>query len=90
MEVESILSNAELVIQACRARRASSLELQFQRLDFPEIDPPEWNKFLAIENRGGKLEATLLPLDFAGNLAENYERFIPLQAKILQGLMRQE
>jgi hypothetical protein len=46
-------------------------------LDFPEIDPPEWNKFLVIENRGGKAEATLLPLDYAGNLAENYERFNP-------------
>ncbi|HTY65003.1 MAG TPA: FAD-binding protein [Acidobacteriota bacterium] len=77
LEVESILTNAELVIQACRARRASSRELQFQRLDFPEIDPPEWNKFLVIENRGGKAESTILPLDFAGDLAENYERYNP-------------
>ena len=35
LEVENILTNAELVIRACRARRASSRELQFQRLDFP-------------------------------------------------------
>ena len=77
LEVESILTNAELIILACRARRASSRELQFQRLDFPEIDPPEWNKFLVIENCGGKPESTLLPLDFAGDLAENYERYNP-------------
>jgi succinate dehydrogenase/fumarate reductase flavoprotein subunit len=80
LEVENILTNAELVIQACRARRASSRELQFQRLDFPEIDPPEWNKFLVIENRGGKVESSLLPLDYAGNLAENYDCFNPPSA----------
>jgi succinate dehydrogenase/fumarate reductase flavoprotein subunit len=75
LEVENILTNAELVIHSCRARRASSRELQFQRLDFPEIDPPEWNQFLSIANREGRVESTLLPLDYAGNLAENYDRF---------------
>lgn len=75
LEVENILANAELVIEACRARHASSRELQFQRIDFPEVDPPEWNNFLVIENRGGKPETNLLPLDYAGSLTENYENY---------------
>jgi succinate dehydrogenase/fumarate reductase flavoprotein subunit len=74
LEVENILSNAELVMFTCRARRASSRELQFHRLDYPEIDPPVWNKFLVIENHNGRVKSTLLPLDYAGSLAENYER----------------
>lgn len=77
LEVENILTNAEMIIQACRARRASSRELQFQRLDFPEIDPPEWNKFVVLENRDGRTESTLLSLEYAGNMAENYERYNP-------------
>jgi len=77
LEVENILTNAELVIQACRARRASSRELQFQRIDFPEVDPPEWNKLIVIENRSGNPETTMLSLEYAGSLAENYERYNP-------------
>jgi succinate dehydrogenase/fumarate reductase flavoprotein subunit len=81
LEVENILTNAELVIHACRGRRASSRELQFQRLDYPEIDPPEWNQFLSLANREGRVESTLLPLDYAGNLAENYDRFNSTSAR---------
>jgi succinate dehydrogenase/fumarate reductase flavoprotein subunit len=81
LEVENILTNAELVIHACRGRRASSRELQFQRLDYPEIDPPEWNQFLSLANREGRVESSLLPLDYAGNLAENYDRFNSTSAR---------
>lgn len=74
LEVLNIMTNAELVIEACRARKASSKELDFMRLDFPDVDPPQWKKFVTIKRSEGGVETGQLSLNFYGSLAENYEK----------------
>jgi succinate dehydrogenase/fumarate reductase flavoprotein subunit len=74
LEVESILTNAELVLHACLARRASSVQLQFTHLDYPEQDPPEWHRFVTVRQTPQGVEEGSLPIDYHGNLPEEYER----------------
>lgn len=74
LEVESILTNAELVLHACLARRASSIELQFTHLDYPDVDPPAWYRFVTVRHTGDGVEEGSLPIDYYGSLPEQYER----------------
>ncbi len=48
LECFALISVGELVMHSSLARKASSALLSFQRLDYPEVDPPEWQKFLPI------------------------------------------
>jgi succinate dehydrogenase/fumarate reductase flavoprotein subunit len=74
LEVLNILTNAELVIHACLAREASAKFLLFERSDFPQMDPPEWNKFITLKLEGKAVVEGQLPLDYYGSLEENYEK----------------
>lgn len=74
-EVLNILTNAELVLHSCLARKASSKQLQFQRLDYPEMDPPEWHKFVTVWRDEDGVKTGELPINYYGNLTENYERY---------------
>jgi succinate dehydrogenase/fumarate reductase flavoprotein subunit len=42
----SMIENAKIIIHAMLARKASSIPLGLSRIDYPQIDPPEWNKYL--------------------------------------------
>ena len=48
--------------------------MQFARLDYPELDPPEWHKFVTVWKDEGGVRNGSLPIDYYGNLTENYER----------------
>jgi len=49
-------------------------------LDYPEKDPPEWNKFIPIRLENGKVKTGELPFDYwlqppnASTYKENYKR----------------
>ncbi len=73
LEVLNILTNADLVIHSCLSRKASSKFLHFSRSDYPETDPPEWKKFISVRLEEGKVKTEKLPLDYYGDLKENYE-----------------
>jgi succinate dehydrogenase/fumarate reductase flavoprotein subunit len=73
LEDLSILTVAQAIIHSSLARKASSKFLNFRRLDYPEVDPPEWNKFVTVRSEGGKVRTGFLPLGYWGNLRENYE-----------------
>ena len=73
LEVLNILTNAELVIHACLAREASARHLFFERLDFPEMDPPEWRKFVTVRLQEDRVVEGSLPLGYYGPLREGYE-----------------
>jgi succinate dehydrogenase/fumarate reductase flavoprotein subunit len=80
MECHSIITAGEAVIQASLARKASSAWLNFTRLDYPSVDPPEWNKLLAIKQKNGEVCVTEMPLDYhlqapyAATYEENYQQ----------------
>lgn len=73
LETYNILTVDEVVFQACLAREASSEVLGHFRQDFPEINPPEWNKWVTIKQVGGTTKTGELPFDAHGNLNDNYE-----------------
>jgi succinate dehydrogenase/fumarate reductase flavoprotein subunit len=74
LETLNVLTCAQIVVQACQARRASSKPLSFLRADYPDLDPPEWRKWLLISLAEGRAATAELPLDYYGDLTANYER----------------
>jgi succinate dehydrogenase/fumarate reductase flavoprotein subunit len=68
-----------MIMHASLARRASSVYLDFYRLDYPQIDPPEWQKLLPIRLEDDRVKVSELPLDYylrppyAPDYKENYE-----------------
>jgi succinate dehydrogenase/fumarate reductase flavoprotein subunit len=73
LEDVSLLTYAQIITHASLARQASSFPLGFQRIDFPALDPPEWNKFLTIKLENGKVKTGELPMAFWGNMKDQYE-----------------
>jgi succinate dehydrogenase/fumarate reductase flavoprotein subunit len=80
LECLSHITQGEMVIHASLARKASSARLGFNRLDYPEIDPPEWNKFVTVRLDRGEVVAGERPLrwwlqpPYAPGYADNYEK----------------
>jgi succinate dehydrogenase/fumarate reductase flavoprotein subunit len=80
LECHSLLSLGELVLQASLARRACNSIMDFYRLDYPAMNPPEWNKLLPIRQENDKVKVRDLPLDFflqapyASTYEENYQK----------------
>jgi succinate dehydrogenase/fumarate reductase flavoprotein subunit len=74
------LTVGEIMMHASLARKASSQFLDFKRMDFPQMDPPEWEKFLTIRMEQGDVKAGELPLNYwlmppyAPTYEENYEK----------------
>ena len=81
LEAESVLTCAEMVIYASMARKASSDTLSFERIDYPEMDPEEWNKWVVTKMTDHGVEISDLPLDYYGDLKEEYEKLRPLVAR---------
>ena len=73
LEVQNIITVGEMIIHACLARKASSVWLGHQRLDYPEPDPPEWRKFVTLQLHENRVDTGELPMDYWGPLKENYE-----------------
>jgi succinate dehydrogenase/fumarate reductase flavoprotein subunit len=73
LEVLNVLTNAEVVIHACLARRASARYLLFERSDYPEMDPPAWRKFVTVRLQDESVVEGERPLDYYGLLKESYE-----------------
>jgi succinate dehydrogenase/fumarate reductase flavoprotein subunit len=69
----SLLTHGQIVLNASLARKASSMPLNFHRIDYPEVDPPQWNKFVTVKLENGKVKAGELPLDYWGDMKANYE-----------------
>ena len=75
LEVFNIVTCDEMIVHASIARKASSRNLGFFRLDYPDMDPPGWHKWVTIKRKNGGAESGELPLDFWKPLAENYEKY---------------
>jgi succinate dehydrogenase/fumarate reductase flavoprotein subunit len=72
LDVLDILTCAQIIVQACKARRASSDYLHFKRLDHPDIDPAEWHKWITVRLGERDTEIGELPIAFWGELERNY------------------
>jgi len=67
----TMLEHSKMIMQASLARKAS--RMGFQRIDYPEMDPPEWNKFLIAKLENDKFTTSLKEQRFWGNMKEQYE-----------------
>ena len=74
------LTVSEIILHASLARKASSRFLDFKRLDYPEMDPPEWKKFITVKLEKSDVKIGGLPLNYwisppyAPSYGENYEK----------------
>jgi succinate dehydrogenase/fumarate reductase flavoprotein subunit len=77
--IESLnqLTCDRIILETSLARRASSVHLGFNRLDFPDQDPPGWHALLLIHRAEGGTTTRRVPVDGAGDLAANYEAHNP-------------
>jgi succinate dehydrogenase/fumarate reductase flavoprotein subunit len=73
LEDLSILTFSQIILHASLARKASSRHLSFQRIDYPQMDPPDWNKWITLKLENNKVTVGELPLAYWGDLKENYE-----------------
>lgn len=70
----------EMTMHASLARKASSGILEFKRLDYPEVDPPEWNKYVTTRLEDGEVKQGELPLEYwllppyTSTYEENYKK----------------
>jgi succinate dehydrogenase/fumarate reductase flavoprotein subunit len=73
-EVLDILTVAQIVLYASLARKSSSAPLNFVRSDFPQMDPEKDRKHIVLHQEDGKPVTREVPLDFFGDLEEEYEK----------------
>jgi len=73
LEDLSMLTHAQIVLHASLARKASSAPLNFYRIDYPDVDPPAWNKYLTIKLADNAVVSGELPLNYWGDMKANYE-----------------
>jgi succinate dehydrogenase/fumarate reductase flavoprotein subunit len=73
VDVMDIVTVNQMIINACMARKASSSYLNFDRLDYPQKDPPGWHKWLTLKQEKGAVKYGELSIDYWGSLKDNYE-----------------
>ncbi|MCI7097513.1 MAG: FAD-dependent oxidoreductase [Lachnospiraceae bacterium] len=73
-EVLDILTVAQLVLYASLARKASSDTLCFQRSDYPQQETEAEKRHIVIRQENGEPVTRDVPLDFFGDLEEEYEK----------------
>ena len=71
LEVFDILTVAQIILQACLARHQTCPKLEFYRTD---DDGRAMAPFICIHSDGEKVVAREVPLDYAGDIRENYEK----------------
>jgi succinate dehydrogenase/fumarate reductase flavoprotein subunit len=69
----SLLTNAQIIVLSTLARKASSALINFKRIDYPTVDPPEWNKYITLKLENDKVKLGELPQSFWGNMKQQYE-----------------
>jgi succinate dehydrogenase/fumarate reductase flavoprotein subunit len=79
LESLGLITCGEMVLNASLTRKASNTYLDFNRIDHPQNDPPDFQKFFPMKLDGNRIKVRELPLDFhlkspyAPTYEENYE-----------------
>ena len=73
-EVLDILDCNRLILQSSLARKACSTQMSFVRLDYPQVDPPDWHKWMTVKQQDDRVVVDNLPLDYWGDLQSNYTK----------------
>ena len=73
LEVFNIITNGQMIMEACRARKASNPALGFTRTDCPEVSLPDWQKWITVKLDEGRVKSGELALDYHGDFEKNYK-----------------
>jgi hypothetical protein len=69
---------------ASLARKASSQVLNFNRLDYPQVDPPQWHKLITLHQENHTIKVGEKPVEYwlappyAASYSENYQKHCDL------------
>lgn len=80
LEVGVRLEVGRIMMHASLGRKASSEPLGFRRLDYPELDPPDWNKLVTVRLQGEEIVSRDLACDypllppFSSDCEQNYRK----------------
>ena len=79
LECLTRITVGEIIFHASLARKASSPVLNFNRLDYPDADPPEWKKLITLKQEEGQVIFGEKPYNYwikppnAPTYEENYQ-----------------
>ena len=73
LEDLSMIEYAKIMIYAMKERRLSNFALHISRVDYPQNDELDAKNFLALYMRDGKVQFERIPLDYCGNMKQQYE-----------------
>jgi len=71
LEAHDILTVSQIILHACMRRRANCETMAFYRSDSQGAPQP----FIVISQKDESVRAREIPLDFAGSIVENYEKY---------------
>ncbi len=75
LEVFDILTVAQIILYSCLARKTSSKALCFNRVDSDRTEEDKDRKLIIIRQVNNKVVLSEKPLDYFGDLKENYEKY---------------
>ena len=73
LEVFDILTVAQIILNACKVRKTSSKPLCFKKVG-TDAEGEDERKLITIKQEENKVVVEKIPLDFFGDLKENYEK----------------
>ncbi|MCX6011969.1 MAG: hypothetical protein NTV30_00865, partial [Chloroflexi bacterium] len=76
VDVMDILTVDQIIVHACKARKASSAFLNFNRIDYPANEPQAWRKWVTLKLDKGSVKLGDLALDYFGSISDlkkNYD-----------------
>jgi hypothetical protein len=74
LEVFDILTVSQIIMHSCIARKTSSKPLCFERGDSVKSSDGEDRKLITIKKIKDKVIMGSIPVDFFGDVKENYEK----------------
>lgn len=84
IECYKLIDLGKCIMEASKARKASSKLINFKRYDYPEVEPSEWNCFVAVSQKDGQVQSRrvshhyYLEDAYSNDLEENYQRYAEL------------
>jgi succinate dehydrogenase/fumarate reductase flavoprotein subunit len=87
LEVKNILTVSKLIIHASLERKCSTSQLEFSRIDSDSTKKAEEQAFIVIKQEGKSVVTHKVPLDYYGNLKENYELHNSVDLKEVENVL---
>jgi len=77
LEDLSLIEHAKIMIRAMKERKLSDPRLSLTRVDYPDSDAEDMKYYLAVKQVDGKPVFERVPLQYWGNMKEQYEAHNP-------------